>query len=253
MNQSKIIMNKEIESFIKTGMEDFKAAEVLSKYLLFPQSIYFIQQSIEKVLKGMLLSNDIVNTSDFTKKIRHDVSVIFNNEQNNLNLKNQKSTLTIEKKVSTLFLKIEEFKKNHEVIDHYVDELFSIARISDLLKNKKSGLSYEQQCLLVDSEPMQKYLTLRISIYKPKSINYFLAIKNLLIFNEVFAKDISIYRYPDSLTHIAPHERFNKQNEVSKSLRKIIFELNIIFATISEYFFSKSEILTLPEIPKFNI
>jgi hypothetical protein len=245
-------MSKESELYFETAMTDLKAAEVLFNKSLFPQSIYFIQQSIEKGVKGMAISYSLLDSKRIKKEISHKASLVFKASFKRHSLRDNEmaeqeidsafqsindgyNELQIEDKVSILLSMIDSMEQEHDNINQYVNKTFSVEGICLLIKKNMSYSSIKNLDSIIASSSFHKLLEFHIPIYKPKVVEYLLSLQKLFALNILFENDISQYRYPDLTNLKSPQQRFDENNMVCKSLKRIIKELQLIYETIIEH------------------
>lgn len=64
-------------NMLDVAFEDLKASETLYKQGHFPQSLFFLQQSVEKTIKFVGLENGTITPKQMRNKIGHDGSKLF--------------------------------------------------------------------------------------------------------------------------------------------------------------------------------
>lgn len=66
--------------FYKTGVIDLEIAKLLYNKEFYPNSIYHLQQSVEKLAKSYGLFNGIIQHEELEKRIRHNSNKVFTTE-----------------------------------------------------------------------------------------------------------------------------------------------------------------------------
>ncbi len=64
-----------VNSFLKLAKGDLRSSKILYKEKLFPQSIYFFQQAVEKANKALVIYADFLTLSD-AQKVSHNHSML---------------------------------------------------------------------------------------------------------------------------------------------------------------------------------
>ena len=74
MEENKI-PNKKI--FLDIAFYDLKASKILYQNSLYPQAVFYFEQSVEKTCKFILIDQNIVNINELNAKIRHNSIIVF--------------------------------------------------------------------------------------------------------------------------------------------------------------------------------
>lgn len=64
-------------TLIEIAEEDLNVSKLLHQHRLFPYSIFYLQQSVEKLVKHLGIINDIISPEDLQKEISHKTIKVF--------------------------------------------------------------------------------------------------------------------------------------------------------------------------------
>jgi len=64
---------KEALEFLTVAKKDFEAARLLMEHDLYPQALFMLQQSLEKIAKAILLALNLAGIDDLKREVRHEV------------------------------------------------------------------------------------------------------------------------------------------------------------------------------------
>lgn len=59
--------------FLRVAKKDFEASKLLMKHDLYPQALFMIQQSLEKIAKAILLAFGLASIEDLKREVGHKV------------------------------------------------------------------------------------------------------------------------------------------------------------------------------------
>lgn len=70
-------MNKTTNIFLEIAKEDLKASIVLLKSKLYPQSVFYFGQAVEKTCKYLLVKEGVLTVDKLRSTISHNTSKVF--------------------------------------------------------------------------------------------------------------------------------------------------------------------------------
>lgn len=189
--------------FLDISKEDLKASKVLFKHKLYPQSIFFLQQSTEKLVKFIGLNNEVIGMHNLKKKISHKTSLIFKEAISKFRPDLNKSD------IDPMFQEVE-YTINNEIYSHDVDKygikIALIEEIKDLIQD------------FWIKHPKIKEMTKEVKFINDKMPGYLSSLIILYIINALFERQVSAVRYPD-YKMVNPTKKFNKNNPIVKELK----------------------------------
>jgi len=235
------------ETFLNIARKDLKAANCLYENKLYPQAVFFLQQSIEKMSKSLSASLDMFTMDELKTKIGHDATKIYRCMMENFledikskDLWHQKDfiysgqigitkCLNIIKETSKILgdkQKIESIPKKElinlipdlitkrkrfniiiEVIDKYKKELFDIWTISDIPK--------EFNEIIKNNDFKKSHQTLKI-LFEILYLDLTLIVLSII----VSPSCVENTRYPD--TDSNPLQIYTHRNPIVKSFHELV-------------------------------
>lgn len=199
--------------FLEIAFEDLKVSKELYNSQYFPQAIFYLQQSIEKIVKYVGLKNETISVEELMKPIGHKTSKIFkkelvrqisntpfNSEEDlfkefqvldNIIQKEDDSTL-----IPSLKEQIDDFLSAPET-DFPISSLKTPEDIIEFLKNNNA-----EESLITDlqkkinDQKFYDFIINRIGSFIPLQPKYLKAIQVLFILTCYFEKAVSLVRYP---------------------------------------------------------
>ena len=66
-----------LSTLLEISKEDLEASRLLYKNNMFPHSIFYFQQSLEKLIKHLGITNEVINPEELHKEIGHKAEIIF--------------------------------------------------------------------------------------------------------------------------------------------------------------------------------
>lgn len=234
--------------YISTANEDLKSAMVLYKNKQYPQSLFYTEQSIEKLCKYIIIKNDILPEEKLKNKIGHNSTkafdIITNYLINKINesekseysyfensLRDGKNYLIqLREKRKQSEITIFEMEQELAIIESYIhniipspyDDLFKqppedlLNTLIDMNLIDKTQIP-DLELKLTDKDFLNRLL-IELKEYAtdaPKYQNYIMALLSLA---GLFSNHWESTRYPkDNLT---PQEKYTKDNLIIKYLPK---------------------------------
>lgn len=221
---------------------DLKAAKVLNEKELYPQSIFYFQQSVEKANKAFALITNQVEEKDLLKEIGHETIIIYQKsikhqikryEQLKENLKR------IPELKKTKFLENFDVNRNLRQLDLNLSEIYTIK------KDKKELIyisQFEIRRILKEIESANKELE-----KAKKKISDFKITDR--VWNKMKTEMLELYNSLSKYNPLQIEEaKNNLQNKdmkllVERYIKSLIEPMNIIPLSISLYYMA---IVTLP-------
>jgi len=198
----KILIMENSFTLLDIAYDDIKASKLLYKNDLLPQSIFYLQQAVEKSIKQLGLYNGVIKRSDLQKEIGHKADKIFkklafatkhiinNNEQDIINDYNKLSQLIKNND-------LEEFK---EVIKKALDAYHRIEISQELVEliiceiiKKENSDFYKKVKKNQNLEHQYNRMKERFKKYFP---DYIKSVMILFSINLIVSDYVSTVRYP---------------------------------------------------------
>lgn len=216
--------------------EDLKASEFLYEKKLYPQSLFYLQQSTEKIVKWIGLENTIIDKKDLHKSIGHNSNLIFKKA---LEKYQKKFPSAVNFEINSEFAKIKEFVNNNSletVVEEIVNQIKVILENNyqlpyDLNKLKTTEDLYE---ILKQVEPDKKDLELLINInespelknmldkmvveFSNNIVPYNQGVLILFSINSLTEKLVTSVRYPSIDDMVNPREIYTENHSIIKAL-----------------------------------
>jgi hypothetical protein len=232
-------------SLLTIALEDLEGSKVLFEKKLYPQSIYALQQSVEKGTKFLGLDKGIINEIDLQKKISHNTEKIFKA----IILRSYPESLA-HRLIAELDKLIEQFKKGSpidniplailEILDHRTNlnrvpllEEFTPEGIGQImLQNNSDDPDAVKFNELLKNPEFIAYLNSKIPQFKNQYIEYMQSINVLFILNLVMVDKVAKVRYPNS-HGIVPSNEYTSENILVKNIPILLIEIETCLKSLS--------------------
>ncbi len=229
-------MKNEYYTLLEISREDLKASELLFENRMYPHSLFYFQQSTEKLTKYIGLKEEVIVKKDLQNKVSHKSTLIFKRAI----IKYQKQfPQSIDFDIEKEFQGINNFINDNpssEVIRVIIDQ------IRDALENKPSlpfdidtVETIEDFCKILEQidpndpniEALRKMkndnlfkpiMDKMIKEFKSKLPNYTQGIMILYSINSLSEKLVSSVRYPNLNDMINPSVKYNLENPLVEAL-----------------------------------
>lgn len=221
--------------FLEIAFEDLNASQELYNSNHFPHSIYFLQQSIEKIVKFIGLNNKIIKASDLMRPIGHKTSKIFKKET----IKYQKLTeFDTKEELLSDFQRVAQFIHDTpdaqlipelKVIINSFNNSSSEGLLASALDSQDNLISFIKQydeSGEIDIKQLKEYFEnpqyneFLMGFMKKLKSNlayYVKAIQVLFVLTSYFEKFVSTVRYPDNQFNL-PSYTYSSSNVLVKSV-----------------------------------
>lgn len=210
-------------ALIDIANEDLDASKLLYQNKMFPHSIFYLQQSVEKLVKHLGITNDVIKPSELQSKISHKAEKIFKRlakksaeitGENMLDIEGDyQKIIDINIKVPLVELlpvikKTIESNRKYELPDDFDKIIIGLMNYAN--KKELEGT--------LSNEELTKIYTCKIREFKESFPMYFSSIMTLFTLNALLTNYVSIVRYPIQETFDNPSQMFNQDHELIKML-----------------------------------
>lgn len=223
-------MEKDYRILLDISKEDLDASRVLYENRLYPQSLFYFQQSVEKLIKFLGLKEEIINPTDLQNKISHKTSQIFRSAI----LKHQKLNpisvnFDVDKEFQTLKDVVNKTPEN-QLLDSIFDNIYNtlnnkpdlpfdinqIESFSDLYEALKllnpDEPNLEQIKYFDDDRLFKSYGEKILREFKLDFDEYIRGVMVLFLINIISEKLVSSVRYPDIGKMNNPSNKYNDKH-----------------------------------------
>jgi hypothetical protein len=209
-------------ALIEIAREDLNASKLLYNNGLYPHSIFYLQQSIEKIIKHIGLTNKVIGANDLQKEIGHKTEKIFKK------IVQRTSPITgdTHEILDQDYQAIVDINKSTPIAElipvvitylkYYRNQEFSY-ELEDLI-NQVSSFIKENNPQITEDIDIGKFTNSGIQPFKEVWPKYYSSIMVLFILNSVFSDYVSKVRYPIGEEFIRPSNVYNKDNELVKAI-----------------------------------
>jgi hypothetical protein len=210
-------------TLIDISNEDLDASNLLYKNEMFPHSIFYLQQSVEKLVKHLGIANELIKPSDLQFEVGHKAEKIFKKlalksaditGKNNFDINGEYQKiidLNTKAPLSELLPVIKStIESNHkyELPDDFDNIMLNILKHANA-KGLKNTLNTEELTRIYNS---------KIQEFKESFPMYFSSIMTLFMLNALLTNYVSIVRYPIQDSFDNPSQIFNQDHELIKML-----------------------------------
>lgn len=220
-------------SWLEVSQEDLKASKLLFDNKLYPQSIFYYQQAVEKLIKYFGLKNNIIQEKE-TRRVSHASSKIFKKA-----IKQLHQHIPLNSDVDKDFVTMKEFITSNpeEIVVPKVIELIqnayeqknkspydigNIETLEDFYKIAKRWYpddpNVEKCNLSSNDEILRPYLNKIFQSAKKRHYSYSVTIKILFILNTLTETVVGKVRYPKEEDGMNPSDIYNNHNPLVQSL-----------------------------------
>jgi len=239
--------------YLSIAKDDLNASRILLKNNCFPQSLFFTEQSVEKICKYIIIKDNIISEGELKKKIGHKSMMVFDIlikymiekldsaetlKDVNIN-KLHKRLIEEQNYLSKLRIDSQNKKLDLDTLQEYEFKLLFYTKL-DFNLNPDFSFYFNQapevfidtlkKMNLLDSETLER---IEISFNNPEEKKYYLELiseiqvkmvkyQNLMLavltFATIFSSHWESTRYPDGKENIAPYEIYNSETAIIKSL-----------------------------------
>jgi len=231
MKTAKILLN--------IAKDDLKSSELLYKNKLYPQALFYYQQSVEKANKAFAIALNIIKPEDIYKKVGHNSTEIYN-----ILLKEQKQNILDLVELSKWkpeTLKVESFKQAvSSRTQQYIDKGLEFIEIIYTKKKKIAILSEEDILKIIDmissftfvrlrpTKKMMLFISDHFEIFKREMISL-----NTILESQQLDEEIAILRVM-SLKNIFCKKYGIKRNmklfcKLADIQQRILYAYNVLF------------------------
>jgi HEPN domain-containing protein len=246
--------NQKKSILIEISKEDNEASKILYLKGLYPQSLFFFQQSVEKAVKHLGVNTEIIDPKDLFKKIGHNSVLIFKNATkkyaNNFSGEN-----IVE--IDSNFNEIKNFidKEPPEVVVQFAInqientlnenlelpfDLDSIETSDDLYRIIKQFFpdnpEFEKLKGMSDISYLKPIVKKMIEKFKTGLPKYIQSTLILFIFSCIVTRHVSSVRYPNVENMTNPSEYYSNENPLIFSLPTFQKMMDFILNEIQNFY-----------------
>ncbi len=209
-------------ALLEIAREDLNASNLLYNNGLYPQSIFYLQQSVEKIIKHIGLTDEIIEAKDLHKEIGHKTERIFKR------LAQRTSPITgdTQESIDQDYQAIIDINKSTPIaelisavkttLDSYRNQEFPY-ELEDLINQVFSFIKENNQQKTEDID-LEELTNSRIQSFKEVWPKYHSSIMVLFILNSLLSDYVSKVRYPIGEAFERPSSVYNKDNELVKAM-----------------------------------
>lgn len=240
-------MKNEYYTLLEISKEDLNASKLLFENEMYPQSLFYFQQSAEKLVKYIGLKEEVIEKSDLQKKVSHKSTLIFRRAiikyQNQFpshidfdidkelqginNFINNNPTPEV---VRVVLDQIKDAIENKPSLPFDIDSLEKIEDFCKILEQINPGdPNIETLRKIKNNDLFMPIMDQMIKEFKSKLPDYTQSIMILFIVNSLSEKLVSSVRYPDLDDMINPRLKYNLKNPMIEALP--IFHNALLFCS----------------------
>ncbi len=237
------------KKYLLSAREDYKSSKLLYENNLYPQSVFYTGQSIEKVCKYIILKNEILNENELKKKIGHSSikahiiiieylinKITLSNFKEKYNVSEQEKISDFNKELIEGIKFLKELRDNCDVkkfddktldnhllkLDFFINCDFNLYEKYDFLFSSPENLLTHLVNLNILDDETLKILKIRyenpiererVIIEVNKILTFLPKYQNytqaIIILASILSKYCENTRYPDEKSHESPQEIFN--------------------------------------------
>ncbi|SFF30365.1 HEPN domain-containing protein [Sunxiuqinia elliptica] len=243
-------MTEDYKILYDISKEDFETSKLLLENNFYPQSLFYFQQSIEKLIKYLGLKDGIISTKDLSRKISHNSSLIFkkaltkykslNNSIVDFDINKEFQELdeiikkTPDDKVLEVILKnIFDVLKNKPELPFDIEKIKNFEDLYQVLKKISPDMPQLEELRRIDNNKLFKPIAEKmLQDFKASFDEYIQGIIILFYINTISQRLVSTVRYPELDQMINPSEIFNKEHSLVKELPTLHMALEYSLETI---------------------
>lgn len=243
-------MSEEYRIFFDISKEDLETSKLLFENNFYPQSLFYFQQSIEKLIKYLGLKDEIISMQDLKLKVSHNSSLIFkkalikyknhNNSSVDFDINKEFQELdeiikkTPDEKVLEVILKnIFDILTNKPELPFEIEKIENFEDLYQVLKKLSPDMPQLEELRQIDNHKLFKPIAEKmLKDFKAGFSEYIQGIIILFYINTISQRLVSAVRYPNLNQMINPSEIYNKVNPLVKELPTLHKALEYSLETI---------------------
>jgi len=184
--------------------EDLNVSKILYDNSLYPQSIFYLQQSIEKSIKHLGLINEVIKPHELNSKIGHKAYKVFTNQVKQIKHITGDSDEVIDREYNELrqLLRSNDLSLFEKVIKKtitsYRDIKFESELIEELINaiiNKENPKLFKR---IKKDKPFREFFNTKKERFIEYFPNYLRSVLLLFTMNSVVEEYVTAVRYPNS-------------------------------------------------------
>jgi len=221
-------------TLLEIAFDDLRSAELLYQHNLHPQAIFFLQQSVEKVIKQLGINNGVIKPNELMTKVGHKPEIIFKKIVKQIKHLTNETDGDIDKSYNELKQLINN-KNLHELKDVILEQLSHYRSLSI----GDDGLSAIIRTIIVKIKPtfydeLESNQTLKQSYEgKLKQFidafpDYIKSVLMLFVINSVISGHVSSVRYPEEKSFDNPSRIYNAQHALIELMPTFIDDMKFI-------------------------
>jgi HEPN domain-containing protein len=243
-------LKEDYKILIEISKEDFEASKLLYENCFYPQSLFYFQQSIEKLIKYLGLKCELIKEHDLKRKIGHDSNLIFkeaitkyqnlniSNFDLDINMKFQKlnesmENLSNDKILEIIITNIFNTLENKPELPFDIEKIKTFEDLYQVLKKLNPDDPGLEELRLINNDKLFNSITAKmLQEFKLGFNDYIQGVIILFYLNTISQRLVSAVRYPEFDPMINPSQKYNKEHSLVKELPTLFKGLEYSLATI---------------------
>jgi HEPN domain-containing protein len=246
---------KEYIVLIEIAIEDLRSSLLLYSNNFYPQSIFYFQQSAEKAVKYIGIANNVIQKSELSNKIGHNVNKIFKkalrdylsniptSESGYLDVDEQYGLIhnfiknnKIETVIPEIIEQINIFKEEMPILPFDYNKISTPKELYDIYKNLPfENLELYKFEQYLEDESFKQILLEKSKLFIGLFPDYIKSILILFVISTFIHEHVTSARYPNIDSMVNPNEIYNSESSLIISM-PFFFE-NLLYCLKSIYEF----------------
>jgi HEPN domain-containing protein len=226
------------QPLIEIALDDLKASEILFQNGLYPQSIFYSQQAVEKILKQVGINNGVIRKDELSDKIGHKTEKILKRM-----VKETKHLTNNSDDIDAEYDKLKQFVDKHDIGDFrsvisdqlkgFREAVLSFQDIDDLMTAIINKMYPDFFKSMEDNQAFKTTYELKKKKFIEAFPNYVKSGMILFALNLVLSGYVSIVRYPIKDSFENPSLIFNKYHPLVEMLPELHDHIRFVIRSIS--------------------
>lgn len=233
-------MNKDFV-LLEIAYQDVNASWTLYEANFYPQSLFYLQQSTEKAIKHLGISNGVITKNDLLNKIGHNADKIFKKTIGEFEDITGNSKTDFEKEYNHLSQIIRSQDLNivkpeiEKIIFDYKHISIDEIEIRELIKSTLRYTNPEIIDKIESEDRFKEFFEKRTILFISKFPNYIKSVLILFVINSIISEYVSKVRYPNVDTFENPALIFTENHGLVKLLPLFLDNLAFAIKGITDY------------------
>lgn len=243
--------NNDVHVFLEIAKEDLIASEILFDNRMFPQSVFYFQQAVEKSIKYLGLKNGIIAKEDLLKNVGHKSIEIFK-----ALMKNPKLEMTEKQVAENIeilnqnknFIESSPLDKSVPFVLNQIQETLNFNPVPFTTSCQNPQDFYTQMSTLLSNNPdikklidfphnsqADKIIWGMIQEFNHELPKYIQSILILLFTSNLISKHVTKVRYPDVKQMENPSLFYTTENQLVSALPELNKRIHLCVSTIEKF------------------